>query len=141
MMYQQAIIPIKSRRTPSVTTHNNGFTLLEILVALAILAIALAAIVTEVNLDIRNATYLREKTLAHWVAMNKVTEWHVSGDWPSPGSSHGDMLMAEHEWAWQLTVSTTEDENVRRMDVEVRADENEEKPTTTVIAYIGRPME
>lgn len=118
----------------------SGFTLLEILVALAVVAIALGAVVSEVSNDVKNAARLRDKTLAHWVAMNKVTEWHSSGDWPSPGINQGDALMAEHEWRWSIKTSTTEDEDVRRMDVEVRADQNAENPDATIIAYIGRPM-
>jgi len=116
-----------------------GFTLLEILVALAVVAIALSAIVSEVSNNVKNAARLRDKTLAHWVAMNKVTEWQTSGDWPSPGVTEGDALMAEYEWHWSLTVSTTEDEDVRRMDVEVRADQDAKNPDASIIAYIGRP--
>lgn len=116
-----------------------GFTLLEILVALAIVAIALSAIVTEVSTNVKNAAHLRDKTLAHWVAMNRVTEWHVREDWPAPGATRGKELMADHEWHWTMTASTTDDADVRRMDVEVRADQNAEKPDATLIAYIGKP--
>ena len=117
-----------------------GFTLLEILVALAVVSIALSAIVNEVSNNVSNAAHLRNKTLAHWVAMNKVTELRVADDWPSPGESHGDDLMAEQEWHWSVKVSTTEDEDVRRMDVEVRADEDDQNAAATLIAYVGRPM-
>jgi len=124
----------------SCKKNTNGFTLLEILVALAVVAIALSAVVSEVSNNVKNAARLQDKTLAHWVAMNKVTEWHTSGDWPAPGISQGDALMAEYEWHWSMTVSTTEDQDVRRMDVEVRADQNAENPDASIIAYIGRPM-
>ncbi len=115
-----------------------GFTLLEILVALAIVSIALSAIVNEVSNNINNAAHLRDKTLAHWVAMNKVVELRTAEDWPSPGETHGDALMAEQEWHWSVKVSTTEDEDVRRMDVEVRADEDDENAAATLIAYVER---
>jgi len=132
---------------PTMTNMNSifnikkytGFTLLEILVALAVVAIALSAIVSEVSNNVKNAAHLRDKTLAHWVAMNQVTEWRTSGDWPAPGVSQGDALMAEHEWHWSMTVSTTEDADVRRMDVEARADQNAQRPDASIIAYIGRP--
>lgn len=113
--------------------------MLEILVALAIIAIALSAIVSEASNNVNNAAHLRDKTLAHWVAMNKVTELHTSGDWPTPGESHGDALMAEHEWHWSVKVSTTDFEDVRRMDVEVRADQESKRPDASLIAYIGKP--
>jgi len=118
----------------------SGFTLLEILVALAVVAIALSAVVSEVSNNVKNAAHLRDKTLAHWIAMNKVTEWHTSGDWPSPGVSDGYAVMAEHEWRWSIRTSSTEDEDIRRMDVEVRADQDAKTPDASIIAYIGRPM-
>jgi general secretion pathway protein I len=124
----------------SVKNRSSGFTLLEILVALAVVAIALSAIVNEVSSNVKNASRLQDKTFAHWVAMNKITEWHTSGDWPSPGETHGDVQMADQEWHWSLKVSTTDDDDVRRMDIEVSSDEDATTPDATLIAYIGRPM-
>ena len=118
-----------------------GFTLLEILVALAVVAIALSAIVTETSTNVKNAARLRDKTLAHWVAMNRASEWHAREDWPAPGTTRGEELMADHEWHWTMTVSTTDDADVRRMDVEVRADQNAGKPDAALIAYIGKPTQ
>ena len=116
-----------------------GFTLVEILVALAILAIAVAAVVTAVSGNVSNAAYLRERTLAHWVAMNKVAELQVDGDWPSPGTKHGESLMAAQEWSWQVTVSTTDDADVRRLDVNVYADKDGNDTLATIVAYVGHP--
>ena len=129
-----------SKSLMSMKRKSSGFTLLEILVALAVVAIALSAIVNEVSTNVKNASRLRDKTFAHWVAMNKIAEWHTSGDWPSPGESHGDVQMADQEWYWSLKVSNTDDDDVRRMDVEVSANEDATTPDATLIAYIGRPM-
>ncbi|MEJ2553519.1 MAG: type II secretion system minor pseudopilin GspI [Gammaproteobacteria bacterium] len=115
-----------------------GFTLVEILVALAILAIAVAAVVAAVSANVSNAAYLRDRTLAHWVAMNKVAEMQVDGDWPSPGTKHGDSLMAEQKWSWQITVSTTDDKDVRRLDVDVYGDKDQKDVLATLVAYVGR---
>ena len=116
-----------------------GFTLVEILVALAILAIAVAAVVTAVSANVSNAGYLRDRTLAHWVAMNKVTELQVGGTWPAPGTQQGESLMADQEWSWQVTVSTTDDADVRRLDVNVYADKAHKDSRATMVAYVGRP--
>jgi general secretion pathway protein I len=124
---------------PRVGRRAAGFTLVEILVALAILAIAVAAVVTAVSANVSNAAYLRDRTLAHWVAMNKVAEMQVSGDWPAPGTKHGDSLMAAQEWSWQITVSTTDDSDVRRLDVNVYADKDHKDTLATLVAYLGRP--
>lgn len=115
-----------------------GFTLVEILVALAILAIAVAAVVTAVSGNVSNAAYLRDRTLAHWVAMNKVAEMQVGGDWPAPGTQHGESLMAAQEWSWQVVVSATDDADVRRLDVNVYADKDHKDTLATMVAYVGR---
>jgi len=117
-----------------------GFTLVEILVALAVLAIAVAAVVTAVSGNVGNAAYLRDRTLAHWVAMNKVAEMQLAGDWPSPGKKKGETLMAAQEWSWELAVSTTDDADVRRLDVYVYADKESKDALATMVAYVGRPM-
>ena len=127
-------------RLTSERRKSSGFTLLEILVALAVVAIALSAIVNEVSNNVKNAAHLRDRTLAHWVAMNKIAEWHTGGDWPSPGESHGDVQMAEQEWRWSIKVTNTDDEDIRRMDVEVRGDPKAANPDASLIAYVGRPM-
>ena len=116
-----------------------GFTLVEILVALAVLAIAVAAVEAAVSGYVNNAAYLRNRTLAHWVAMNKVAEMQVSGDWPSPGTRDGESLMATQQWSWQVKVSTTDDADVRRVDVNVFADKDSKDALATMVAYVGKP--
>ncbi len=54
--------------------RHRGFTLLEVLVALAVLAIAMAALIKTGGENTRSAAYLRDKTLAQWVAMNVIAE-------------------------------------------------------------------
>lgn len=117
-----------------------GFTLIEVLIALAVLAIALSAVIKGVSANANNAAHLRDRMLAHWVTMNKVTELQVDTVFPPPGVTTGVMLMAEQEWAWQVTVSTTPDANIRRLDVEVRSRKEDKQPLDSVIAYAGQPQ-
>ena len=116
-----------------------GFTLIEILVALVIVTVALAALITESSQNLYNASALRDKTLAHWVAMNKVTEWQVADQWPDTGRSQGEMPMGKDDWYWTMIVRDTDDKDVRRIDVEVRHDRNDKQARDVVIAYLGRP--
>lgn len=116
-----------------------GFTLLEVLVALAVVAIALTAAVTAVGQDARNVTLLRDRTLAHWVAMDRIAEAQLSDDWPGVGKREGDTVMAGQEWHWTFAVSATDDDDVRRLDVEVRHTPREKRALTSMIAYLGRP--
>ena len=121
-------------------TDAGGFTLIEVLVALAVLAIALSAAIKGVSSNTSNAAHLRDRMLAHWVVMNKITELQVDTAFPAPGVTTGTMLMAEHEWAWQVTVSTTPDASIRRLDVEVRNRKEDKQPLDSLIAYVGQPQ-
>lgn len=116
-----------------------GFTLLEVVVALAIIAIGLGAIISLASRNLDNASILRDTTLAHWVASNKVVELQVADEWPGAGTQTGDVEMAGRDWYWKTIIIDTFDERVRRVDVEVRTNQNSERPLASVIAYIGQP--
>ena len=126
-------------RHPAGGTRPQGFTLIEILVALAVIAIALAAIVGETAQALKNAARLNDHTLAHWVAMNRITEQQLSPDWPTVGITTGSAELADREWFWTLKVSSTEDADIRRLDIEVRAGKDAERPDSSAIAYLERP--
>ncbi len=119
--------------------RNVGFTLIEILVALAVIAIAVAAVMAAISGNVSNAAYIQDRTLAHWVAMNKIAEVQVSMEWPAAGTQHGESLMASREWSWRITVSTTDDPDVRRLDVAVFANQDQKTPLSAIVAYVGRP--
>ena len=116
-----------------------GFTLIEVMVALAVLAIALAAVIEGVTAHVANATYLRDRTLAHWVAMNRAAELQLGSEWPSPGTTKGAALLADHEWFWTVIVYQTGDTHVRRADIEVSNKDGGET-LSKVIAYVGQPL-
>src|SRR3569833_2059576 len=102
-------------------SRERGFTLIEILVALAIIATAVAAIVAGVSGYVSNAAYLRDRTLAQWVVMNKVAELQLGNDWPPPGTQHGESLMADHEWSWEVKISATKKPNKEQHDKSTNA--------------------
>jgi len=119
---------------------SRGFTLLEVLVALAVLAIAMSALIKGGAENARSAAYLRDKTLAQWVAMNVVAEQRLAATWPAPGTQRGQEEMANHEWFWKLTVAETFDEDVRRLDVAVSGTEDKDAGSlVNLVAFIPRP--
>lgn len=96
-----------------------GFTLLEVLVALAVLALALAAAVSAGAAYVGNQAYLQERTLAHWVARNALIELQLEYPWPGTGKREDDARMADRDWHWRATIDETPEEDMRRVDVEV----------------------
>ncbi len=131
MMYRS-----RNRFTPA---RARGFTLLEVMVALAVIAIGLGAVITEASRNLSNAALLQDKTLAHWIATNKVVEMQVANAWPNTGEDKGDVEMAGRDWYWTVKVEAVAYDRLRRLGVEVRSDIDSDRPLASVVAYIGAP--
>lgn len=124
-------------------THNpgdRGFTLLEILIALAILSIAFASIITVAANQSVNVAYLRDKTLAHWVALNQITELQVANKWPATGKQQGDEEMGLQKWHWERTVSETPDDRVRKLEIAVFRKRGDDEAVTRLVSFLSQPM-
>jgi general secretion pathway protein I len=104
---------------PTANTRVGGFTLIEALVALAIVAFGMMAVNAQLGRFAATATYMKQKTLASWIATNKITELSLAAQWPGVGKSEGDLEFANQEWFWQAEVTQTELPNLRRVDVSV----------------------
>ncbi len=108
--------------------------------ALAVLAIAMAALIKGGADNANAAAYLRDKTLAQWVAMNVIAEQRMAATWPDNGKRRGEEEMARHEWFWELTVAETFDEDIRRLEVAVSSTEaRDAAPVVTLVAFLARP--
>lgn len=101
-------------------TAQRGFTLIEIIIAVAVLAAAMGAIISGMARYADNAAHLREKTVALWVAHNRLTELALEPGWPEIGKSDGDAEMAGAEWRWFVTIAESPDPKVRRVDIRVQ---------------------
>ena len=97
-----------------------GFTLIEVLVALAIVAIGMAAVLGALTASANTVSYLRDKTFAQWVALNQIATLRLSGQMTPPGNSDGDTDFAGRSWHWRREVTTTQVPGVVRIDVKVR---------------------
>ncbi|MBL8253774.1 MAG: type II secretion system minor pseudopilin GspI, partial [Candidatus Competibacter sp.] len=85
-----------------------GFTLLEVLVALAVLAIAMGAIISVATQSVNTIGDLRDQTFAGWVALNKVNELLLDPKpWPNEGSRRGRAELANRVWRWEARFQKT----------------------------------
>jgi len=100
-----------------------GFTLIEVLVALAIVAIGMAALLSALGSSADSASYLRDKTFAEWVALNRIEEVRLASGIPQEGKSDGEVELANRKWKWQQEVLKTEVTGVMRVDVRVKPSE------------------
>jgi len=122
-----------------------GFTLLEVLVAVAVLALALAAISKSAAGFISNQSYLRDRTYAQWIARNQLVETLLSKDWPSIGQKKDTLEYPKgdhREWRWQMQVTQTGEKDLRRLDIEVfpqKDFDKDDSPLATLSGFMRRP--
>lgn len=115
-----------------------GFTLVEVVVALAITAIGMLAVFKTIGDTAHNVTDLRDRTFATWVADNRITEIRISGEMPSVEETAGEVEFAGRRWHWVAKVSQTQVQGLRRIDVAVRRDEDPEGATLVALAgFVG----
>ena len=124
---------------------SRGFTLLEVMVALAVLAVAVGAIIEAAGSSASYIGALRSRTLATWVASNKINEVLLERKWPEAGAnSEGKVEMAGQKWRWELRISEVPSEefkeDMRRLDVTVNLEEDG-SPTVQLTAFKVRPKE
>lgn len=96
-----------------------GFTLLEVLVALAVLAIVLAATARVFWQGTDVTAALRDRTLAMWVAQDRLTQHQALRAWPDIDEYTGERVLAGWTWYWRERVSGTPEPLLRRVEIEV----------------------
>jgi general secretion pathway protein I len=117
-----------------------GFTLVEILVALAIVTLGMAALLAALGSSADSASYQRDKTLAEWVALNRIEETRLALQRPTKGKTEGETEMAGVKWKWAQEVLETEVKGILRIDVSARpssAQVGNNVWYTTVSAIVG----
>lgn len=117
-----------------------AFTLIEVLIALAVVALALLALSRTASVQVQAFDGLRERTLAGWVAANVLAEARLAAAFPATGRSDGRVHFAGRDWRWTREVQATPEAAVRRIDVRVfRADERE--PSATLSGFAGEGLQ
>ena len=115
-----------------------GFTLIEVVVALAILGIGMLAVFKTIGDTVNNVEVLRDRSFAEWIADNRITEIRISGEMPSVEETAGEVEFAGRQWHWITKVSQTQVQGLRRIDVSVRRDEDPENSSiVTLSGFVG----
>lgn len=117
--------------------RHQGFTLIEVLIALAIIAIAMTAIIKTTGDAIRNTAYLKTKTTAYWVAINVLNETLVgAAGRPQAGETKtGRMEMFDREWPWEMSAASTGNGRIRQLFVRVFSSDDATQPRMVLMTY------
>ena len=115
-----------------------GFTLIEVLIALAVLAVVMASIARSTSQTAVATLDLQQQTFAGWVGANVIEQLRLKDPWPEIGRRQGRTRMGQTEWHWQLDISSTEESRMRRLDVVVYIDSNRQHSIAALSGFVGR---
>ncbi len=117
----------------------SGFTLVEVLVALAIVSIALLAALRAAGQGTTSVGELRSHLLAGWVAENLLAEHRARGDWLALGIRRGSAQQAGIAFTWREEVTATPNSAFRRVDVIVFAAQEESRSLARLTGFVVQP--
>jgi general secretion pathway protein I len=108
-----------SRKRRAEWKSAGGFTLIEVLVALSVVAISFVALYGVILQMVGATTLMQEKTIASWIAFDRVTELRLSKEFPGTGNSEGEIEMANGIWIYRTEIKATDSEDIRQVIVSV----------------------
>ncbi len=121
-------------------TRMAGFTLVEVMVALIVVSLAALAVHTQVLQSARNSRLIQQRTLASWIAMNKVTELRLAEGLPGTGRDDGELEYAGRDWVWESNVEppSADVQNFVRIDVTVALADRRDEILASSVGFAGQ---
>lgn len=118
-----------------------GFTLIEVMVALVVVALALPALIVTMYTQVDGTGYIRDKSIAQWVASNQLAEVRLqvaSNGQIFRGRRSGSSTMGQRDWYWWLSSEATSVEKFFRVQITVAAaEEDEDQPLVSLTAFMS----
>ena len=129
-----------NRRPTGHAGRSRGFTLIEVMVALLIVSVGLAALMITVSSTARTSGYLRDKTVAQWIALNRISEVRLNINTGAPGSmgaaaDTGELNFANRTWHYDTRYFDTNFASMKRVVVRVYAGDAKTKGNALSESY------
>jgi general secretion pathway protein I len=120
---------------------NVGFTLIEVMVALAVVAIGLLATLNAANQETKSAIMSQNKMTAFWLMKNTITKIRINEPWPTTQQKKDSVKIFEQQWYWQSTGEKTANPLIRKVTVKFSQSvaETESDPILEQTIYLGKP--
>jgi general secretion pathway protein I len=119
-------------------TKQLGFTLIEVMLAMAVFAIAGVALLGVADNNYRHISHIEEQMFANWVASNQLVEVSLDKTWPPKNNRKGKVEMAGRTWYWQQKVSKTANKELRAVNMQVRLNEDDELVSASLMTYLAQ---
>jgi general secretion pathway protein I len=100
-------------------TSSRGFTLVEVLVALTVVALGLTALMVAVSGTARTSGYLRDKTIAQWIALNRLTQVRLMVNKLGDNQDTGQVDFAGRKWHYDTRYFDTQFQSMKRVEIRV----------------------
>lgn len=121
-----------------LSEKQRGMTLLEVMLALVILASAGLSVMQAASQALNNQSYLQQKTFAMWIASNRMAELKLQQQWPTSSWKRDEVEFAGATWYWRYQGVATGDTNFTALDVEVST-EKDGQALAHIRTYIAKP--
>ncbi len=122
--------------------NRRGFTLIEIMIAVAVFAVVAAALIKSTAMTARQTGLLQDKTVAGWLAENQLAQLRTSprdpASFPSAGRNRFNVSMAGRDWEVMVDIQNTENTDVRRVEVAVYRQDDLDDPVRSLTGFVGR---
>ncbi len=127
----------KTERKPACRVR--GFTLLEILVALGIAAIAIVLVLDSLLVSTVRTSNLRDRTFASWIGHNQITRYRLAETLPDASDEDGEIEYAGRLWHWYAKITETQVENLRLVEITVGPIDDPDVGFATIVGFLGLP--
>ena len=119
-----------------------GFTLIEVMVALAIFALVSVTLVKSTGQSLRQTALIEQKATAWWLAENAMTRLRIQprtdANYPNPGTQRELVTLASVDWEVETRIEATENDFVRRIEINIYHRGETDDPAASLVGFLGR---